>query len=56
MNRYRSDPDRTLRGAAPSPGVAIVRSCLGCHRPKSTLGGKGAGVRWRCLGCVKVPA
>ncbi len=47
---YSARTDAPFR--AVGVGMAPLRSCMGCHTPRHTAGGQGAGVRWRCMHCV----
>lgn len=33
-------------------GSMVTRHCWGCDKHKTTTGGSGAGLRWRCVGCA----
>jgi hypothetical protein len=34
-------------------GHQTSRLCMGCNKPRNTIGSSGSGVRWRCLGCIE---
>lgn len=35
------------------PGSLVTRSCMGCQQHRTTTGGTGFGLRWRCRFCIE---
>ena len=46
--------DKTDVRRNPGVGLTILRLCMGCDARRSVVGGRGVGVRWRCVGCVGI--
>lgn len=34
-------------------GHSPLRQCMGCNIPRPQTGGRGLGVKWRCIHCVR---
>lgn len=44
--------DKTDVSRHPGVGISPTAMCMGCHVRRPMLGGRGVGVRWRCVHCV----
>ena len=51
IDNPRNNPTEVHRPWA-GLGLGITRKCMGCDANRGALGGRGAGVRWRCHHCV----
>jgi hypothetical protein len=46
-------PSRDVRYRPTGMGMATPNfHCMGCKKPRQTLGARGAGIKKRCAGCL----